>query len=87
MSLVKEALSWGFNSVSEGGLEPSAPTILVERESGQNHGLACGVRETSAWMLTVAPRYTGLVQPPGARMILTGPGARSSTDHYVAATG
>jgi hypothetical protein len=25
-------------------------------------------------MLTVAPRYHGLVQPPGARMILTGPG-------------
>jgi hypothetical protein len=31
--------------VSEGGLEPSAPKILVERESGQNRGFACGVRE------------------------------------------
>jgi hypothetical protein len=40
------SLSWGFNSVSEGGLEPSAPTILVERESGQNRGFACGIRET-----------------------------------------
>ena len=33
------------NSVSEGGLEPSAPPILVERESGRNRGLTCGVRE------------------------------------------
>ena len=31
--------------VSEGGLEPSVPPILVERESGRNRGLACGVRE------------------------------------------
>src|SRR5450631_2655718 len=31
--------------VSEGGLEPSAPPVLVERESGRNRGLACGVRE------------------------------------------
>src|SRR5665213_4116471 len=33
------------NSVSEGGLEPSAPPVLVERESSPNRGLACGVRE------------------------------------------
>jgi hypothetical protein len=32
-----------------------------------------------ARMLTVAPRYHGLVQPPGARMILTGPAATSGT--------
>src|SRR5450631_1145763 len=31
--------------VSEGGLEPSAPPVLVERESGRNRGLTCGVRE------------------------------------------
>ena len=31
--------------MSEGGLEPSAPPVLVERESGRNRGLACGVRE------------------------------------------
>jgi hypothetical protein len=31
--------------VSEGGLEPSAPPVLVERESGRNRGIACGVRE------------------------------------------